>query len=351
MKSIYYIIFLFFVVACNAQTENQSNSNSSQMSDQNNTQMKFNVLTEEEKRVIIGKGTEYPGTSKYTDSDEHGTYICKQCNQPLYASETKFNSHCGWPSFDDEIEDAVTRVPDADGRRTEIVCSNCQGHLGHVFSGEMMTDKNVRHCVNGISMNFVEGGEALPAVISKTKKNLSQLDTATFGAGCFWCVEVLFEKLKGVEHVESGYAAGKLKKPTYKMVCEGNTRSVEVAQIVFDPKIITYEKLVDILFHVHNPTTLNQQGADKGTQYRSVIFYHNDDQKATAKEVLHSVDASDLWTDPIVTAIEPINNYSKAEDYHQDYYNNNKTTNGYCSAVIGPKVVKFQLKYKDLLKE
>ncbi|MBT8327692.1 MAG: bifunctional methionine sulfoxide reductase B/A protein [Bacteroidia bacterium] len=312
--------------------------------------MNFNVLTEEEQRVILGKGTEYPGTSKFTDSEDKGTYICKQCNQALYTSETKFNSHCGWPSFDDEIDGAVTRVPDADGRRTEIICSNCKGHLGHVFEGEMMTAKNTRHCVNGISMNFVEGGSSMPAVIRKEPIDLSKMDTATFGAGCFWCVEVLFEKLKGVEHVESGYAGGKIKNPTYKMVCEGTTGSVEVAQIVFDPNIITYEKLVDILFHVHDPTTLNRQGGDRGTQYRSVIFYHNQEQKIIAKEVLERIDFSDLWEDKIVTAIEPINNYSKAEDYHQNYYNNNKNSNGYCNAVIGPKVAKFQLKYKDLIK-
>ena len=345
MKTIYYLICLFFVVACNAQTSTHKSSKSPQ------TEMKFNVLTEAEQRVILNKGTEYPGTSEFTDSEANGTYICKQCNQPLYTSATKFNSHCGWPSFDDEIAGAVTRVRDADGRRTEIVCSNCQGHLGHVFEGEMMTPKNTRHCVNGISMNFVEGGEALPAIIKNEPLDMSKLDTATFGAGCFWCVEVLFQKLKGVHHVESGYAAGKLKNPTYKMVCEGNTGSVEVAQIVFDPSIITYEKLVDILFHVHDPTTLNQQGGDHGTQYRSVIFYHNDEQKAIASEVLKHIDASNLWSNPVVTAIEPIRNYSTAEQYHQDYYNLNKETNGYCNAVIGPKVVKFQLKYKDLIKE
>ena len=347
MKFIYYIFCLFFVVACNAQSKTEKIEKKDSIS---STHMNFNPLTEEEQRVILQKGTEYPGTSEFTDSEKNGTYICKQCNQPLYTSDTKFNSHCGWPSFDDEIDGAVTRVPDADGRRTEIICSNCKGHLGHVFEGEMMTAKNTRHCVNGISLNFVTGGEALPAVIQVATKDPSQLDTATFGAGCFWCVEVLFEKLKGVEHVESGYAAGKIKNPTYKMVCEGNTGAVEVAQIVFDPSIISYEKLVDILFHVHDPTTLNRQGGDRGTQYRSVIFYHNDEQKAIAEKVLKQIDASDLWEDKIVTAIEPINNYSKAEDYHQNYYNNNKNSNSYCNAVIGPKVAKFQLKYKDLIK-
>ena len=348
MKFPIYIFFLCLVVACNAQNSNSDQPENDSIQTTNKS-MNYNPLTKEEQRVILNKGTEYPGTSKFTDSEENGTYICKQCNQPLYTSDSKFNSHCGWPSFDDEIEGAVDKVPDADGRRTEIVCSNCKGHLGHVFEGEMMTSKNIRHCVNGISMNFVEGGEVLPQIISP-KKDLSNLDTATFGAGCFWCVEVLFEKLKGVEHVESGYAGGKIKNPTYKMVCEGTTGSVEVAQIVFDPAVITYEKLVDIFFHVHDPTTLNRQGADVGTQYRSVIYYHNDNQKEIAEKVLKKIDSSDLWKDKIVTAIESINNYSKAEDYHQNYYNNNKNTNGYCNAVIGPKVAKFQLKYKDLIK-
>ena len=350
MKSFTYIILLFLVSACNAQSKHSSDTKTA-INTYPNTEMKFNVLTEEEKRVILNKGTEYPGTSEFTDSEAKGIYTCKQCNQPLYTSETKFNSHCGWPSFDDEIDGAVTRVRDADGRRTEIVCSNCQGHLGHVFEGEMMTPKNTRHCVNGISMNFVEGGESIPALIENEPMDMTGLDTATFGAGCFWCVEVLFEKLKGVHHVESGYAGGKLKNPTYRMVSEGTTGSVEVAQVVYDPSIITYEKLVDIFFHVHDPTTLNRQGADKGTQYRSVVFYHDDTQKNTAREVMRRIDASDLWSDPVVTAIEPIDNYSTAEQYHQDYYNLNKETNGYCNAVIGPKVAKFQLKYKNLIEE
>jgi len=350
MKSITYIILLFLVSACNAQSTHTSHTKTNTIT-QPNTEMKFNVLTEEEKRVILNKGTEYPGTSEFTDSDAEGIYTCKQCNQPLYTSETKFNSHCGWPSFDDEIDGAVTRVRDADGRRVEIVCSNCQGHLGHVFEGEMMTPKNTRHCVNGVSMNFVEGGEELPAMIADEPMDMSGMDTATFGAGCFWCVEVLFEKLKGVKHVESGYAGGMLKNPTYTMVSQGNTGSVEVAQIIFDTKIITYEKLVDIFFHVHDPTTLNRQGADKGTQYRSVVFYHNDEQKTTASEVLRKIDASDLWEDPAVTTVESIYNYSTAENYHQNYYNLNKENNGYCNAVIRPKVAKFQLKYKNLIEE
>ena len=336
MKFVYYIIFLFFVLGCNAQSNKPTED----------LPMKYNVLNAEEKRVILEKGTEYPYTGKYTDNKAQGTYICRQCNSPLYFSKDKFDSNCGWPSFDDEIEGAITRVPDADGRRTEIICAHCEGHLGHVFLGEGFTDKNTRHCVNSISMQFIPSDETLPAILTPS----IPMDTATFGAGCFWCVEAIFQQLKGVQSVESGYAAGIIKNPTYKMVCAGGTGAVEVAQIVFDPSVISYRTLLDILFHVHDPTTLNRQGNDVGDQYRSVIFYHSTEQRTIAEEVLREVDASDLWEDPIVTTIEPINNYSKAEDYHQNYFEQNKSTNSYCNMVIAPKVIKFRKKYADLLK-
>lgn len=344
MKYAYYLILLLLVASCNAQTQS---SNKSMNQEKPNTN-KYNELTKEEQRIIIEKGTEYPNTGKYNKHYEEGTYICKQCNQELYHSSSKFNSNCGWPSFDDEIEGAVKRVLDSDGRRTEITCSNCLGHLGHVFVGENFTPKNTRHCVNSLSMKFIPKGEIIPERISLEEPE-SQ-DTITFGAGCFWCVEVLFQKLKGVSHVESGYASGKIKNPTYKMVCQGNTGSVEVAQIVYDSSIISTEKLIDIFFHIHDPTTLNRQGNDIGDQYRSVIFYHNTEQKTIAEEVFKRIDSSKLWDNPIVTSIEPINNYSTAEDYHQNYYNNNASTNGYCNMVIRPKVTKFKIKYADLIK-
>lgn len=339
---ILYILLAFSMNACNAQSKkNQTNHN------QNDT-MTWNTLSEFEKYVIEAKGTERPFTGEYTNNKAAGTYVCKKCNSPLYLSKDKFDSHCGWPSFDDEIIGAVKRILDADGRRTEIVCNHCGGHLGHVFLGEGFTHKDTRHCVNSVSMNFIPEGQELPQILNR--KPLVKLDTATFGAGCFWCVEAMFMQLKGVHHVESGYAGSKIKNPTYKMVCAGGTEAVEVIQLAFDPDIISYETLVDILFHVHDPTTLNRQGNDVGDQYRSVIFYHNEAQKKIAEDVLKKIDASDLWPDPIVTAIEPINNYSTAEDYHQNYFNQNKNSNSYCSMVVAPKVKKFQFKYKDLLK-
>lgn len=343
MKYTYYSFFLLLVTSCNAQIGSENMTNQEKP---NTTE--YNKLTEAEKRIILQKGTEYPNTGEYNKHYEDGTYICRQCNQQLYKSSSKFNSNCGWPSFDDEIDGAVNRILDSDGRRTEIVCSNCTGHLGHVFIGENFTAKNTRHCVNSISMKFIPKEQSIPEII--TSKEVTELDTITFGAGCFWCVEVLFQKLKGVSHVESGYAGGKIKNPTYKMVCQGNTGSVEVAQLVYDPKIISTETLIDIFFHVHDPTTLNRQGNDVGDQYRSVIFYHSTQQKEIAKNVLKRIDSSKLWNEPIVTTIESIYNYSTAEDYHQNYYNNNSSTNGYCNMVIRPKVKKFKIKYADLIK-
>lgn len=178
---------------------------------------------------------------------------------------------------------------------------------------------------------------------------MTNLDTATFGAGCFWCVEAVFQDMKGVVKVESGYAGGHKVNPTYKDVCTGTTGHAEVARIWFDPKVISYETLLEIFWHAHDPTTLNRQGGDVGTQYRSVIFYHNDRQKEIAEASKAETDSSGLWPDPIVTQIQPVPAYYPAEDYHQNYFNNNPNQ-GYCRAVVGPKVQKIRKKYHHLLK-
>lgn len=175
-------------------------------------------------------------------------------------------------------------------------------------------------------------------------------ETATFGAGCFWCVEAIYELVEGVEHVESGYSGGSIENPTYRQVTSGRSGHVEVARIHFDPDVISYEQLLEVLWHTHDPTTLNRQGNDVGTQYRSVIYYHSEEQRATAEASLKRTDASGLWEDPIVTTIEPLQNYYVAENYHQDYFENNPNA-GYCSYVIAPKVKKFKKEYEHLLKK
>jgi peptide-methionine (S)-S-oxide reductase len=176
------------------------------------------------------------------------------------------------------------------------------------------------------------------------------LEKATFGSGCFWCSEAVFERVIGVTKVESGYAGGTVKNPTYEQVCSGATGSAEVIQINYDADIITYDELLKIFWKTHEPTTLNQQGNDVGRQYRSVIFYHNDEQKKKAEEYKKSLDESGAWEDPIVTEIALYNNYTRAEDYHQNYYENNPNQS-YCSFVIGPKIEKFEKVFKDKLKQ
>ncbi|MBD3385662.1 methionine-R-sulfoxide reductase, partial [candidate division KSB1 bacterium] len=170
--------------------------------------MDYNKLTAEEKRVILNKGTEAPFSGKYVDHKKDGTYVCKRCDAALYRSEDKFNSHCGWPSFDDEIEGAIERKPDADGIRTEILCANCGAHLGHIFEGEGFTNKNIRHCVNSISLDFIS--EDKPA-----------MESAYFAGGCFWGVEYYFQKADGVISTDVGYMGGDSQNPTYEEVCSG----------------------------------------------------------------------------------------------------------------------------------
>ena len=178
------------------------------------------------------------------------------------------------------------------------------------------------------------------------KKNL---DTATFGAGCFWCVEAIFSELKGVEEVVPGYCGGNVENPDYKLVCTGTTGHAEVCQIYYDPEQISYDELLEVFWTTHDPTTLNRQGNDVGTQYRSVIFYHNEDQKKSAIESKANV-ATKIWDDTIVTEISSYENFYLAEDYHQDYFANNPNQ-GYCRIVIEPKVLKFRKIFKDKLKK
>ncbi|WP_221929969.1 peptide-methionine (S)-S-oxide reductase MsrA [Fodinibius sediminis] len=185
---------------------------------------------------------------------------------------------------------------------------------------------------------------------NKTPSTNSQLQEATLGAGCFWCVEAIFEEVKGIKSVVAGYAGGQKKDPTYREVSSGTTGHAEVTRIVYDPSVVSFEQLLDVFWHTHNPTTKNRQGADVGPQYRSVIFYHNEEQKEIAEQSMEKTDQSGLWDDPIVTEIEPLTNYSEAENYHQNYYANNPNA-GYCTVVIAPKLKKFRKEFSHMLKE
>ncbi len=178
----------------------------------------------------------------------------------------------------------------------------------------------------------------------------NNLEVATLAAGCFWCIEAVLLRLKGVEKVISGYTAGKIKNPTYREVCSGLTGHAEAVEVYFDPKIITFEVLLKVFFSMHNPTTLNRQGGDIGTQYRSAIFYHNSEQKTIAENYIHELKTEKVFEDKIVTEISPAETFYAAEDYHQDYYNLNREQNSYCTVVIDPKVNKLRKSYAHLLK-
>lgn len=264
--------------------------------------MTFNPLTPEEERVILHKGTERPFTGEYYDNKAEGYYLCKQCDAPLYRSKDKFDSHCGWPSFDDEIYGAVKRVPDADGMRTEILCANCGGHLGHVFLGERFTRKNTRHCVNSVSLKFVP--------IEKTER-------AIFASGCFWGTEYHFQRTRGVLETSVGYTGGHVQKPTYKQVCSGTTGHAEAVEVIYDPSLVSYETLAKLYFETHDPTQVNRQGPDVGEQYRSEIFYLDENQKKTAEKLIALLEAKGL---DVATRVTKAGTFWKAEDYHQDYY-------------------------------
>ena len=196
--------------------------------------MKYRKLNTEEKVVIVNKGTEPPFSGEYWNNLKNGTYECKQCGSKLYSSTDKFNSGCGWPSFDDEIPGAVNRIEDADGVRTEVVCSNCGAHLGHLFTGEQFTDKNTRHCVNSISLIFKPAATATAI--------------AYIAGGCFWGVEHYMKKLEGVISAESGYMGGKMDNPDYYSVSSGKTGYAESVKVTFDPYEISYEKLLRRFF-------------------------------------------------------------------------------------------------------
>lgn len=184
----------------------------------------------------------------------------------------------------------------------------------------------------------------------KTNTIQQTMDTITFGAGCFWCVEAIFSDLNGVEKVVSGYAGGAVKNPSYKEVCTGSTGHAEVCQVIYNPEIISYQELLEVFWQVHDPTTLNRQGGDIGTQYRSAIFYHNEEQKNIAEQFKQTLNQEQAYPDPIVTEITAFTNFYPAEDYHQDYFELNGE-NPYCKAVVRPKVEKFRKIFNDKLKK
>ena len=279
------------------------------------SQLRYNDLGSEESFVINNKGTERAWTGKYTDHEGEGTYVCKQCGAALYRSEDKFDSHCGWPSFDDEIEGAVLRFDDPDGQRTEIVCAACNGHLGHVFLGEKFTDTNTRHCVNSVSLDFVP-----------FRLDPGRYETAILAGGCFWGVEYYLQQTEGVKSVTSGYIGGHVKDPSYKEVCTGRTGHAEAVKVIYDPEAVSFEEITKLFLEIHDPEQVDRQGPDIGDQYRSEIFYMNDHQRVIAADLLDQLRSKGF---KVATKLSRATDFYDAENYHQDYYSGSGKT-PYC---------------------
>ena len=271
-------------------------------------------LTPLEKSIIVNGATETPFSGQYNTTNTLGTYLCRKCGLAVFRSSSKFLSSCGWPSFDDEIENSIKRLSDSDGFRTEIQCNRCSAHLGHVFKGERFTSKNLRHCVNSFSLDFAN---------STTVNDSEEIIVA---GGCFWGLEHYLALEKGVIFTQVGYCGGESSNPSYKEVCSSNSGHYEVTRVIFDSETTCLKNILTAFLELHNPEQEDGQGNDIGQQYQSAIFCFTNDQKTVANELLAELRKRGYSP---VTKITDISPFWAAENEHQKYLENNP--NGYCN--------------------
>jgi len=295
------------------------------------------LISAEQYRIMIEKGTERPFTHMYNKNKQKGIYLCAACENPLFSSSTKFDSGTGWPSFfKPYFSKSITVGADNSHgmSRDEVVCSRCDGHLGHVFNdGPKPT--GLRYCMNGESLKFIKHVE---------------LETAVFAQGCFWCVEEIFEAVKGVHDAVSGYSGGTSKNPTYKSVGSGKSNHAEVVSVTYDSSIITYDELLKVYFNSGDITQINGQGNDIGKPYRSIVFYKSEIEKNKIENYITALEKSDKYSKRIAVEVVPFDTFYKAEKYHQNYVKLHPNE-GYVKGVSIPRYKKAILKFPELLKK